>query len=417
MSVFFLKALGAIGALCFALFAKKVLPIDVVADVFLAYSIVNILSVAYRFGSEAALLKVIPLLNERKDYQSIRYYAVLSCRKVFYIFIVCVTICVISGVFFSISYTYYYSITLALLWSLLYVLGNIFQSINRPVLAIFCMNISLPFVFCLSLTAYYFNFISIAREIFLLTGLCLLIFLLAAIRVYIQVIPTVIGDRSEIQCSEDYTYISRNTFLGSVSQQVIQWFTPLIAGVYLEPEASSAYFFSQRVAFSVGFLLVVANFKILPYVSLAVAKGNIYLAVLELKKANFIVALLGLICLIVIGFSAGVILDFAGYRADGLEKVLIVLLGAQLFNVLTGSISNLLNMVGLSKYGMFAIVISSLVNVGSCVLLINFWGEIGLAVSVVISVAVLNVTQVIILYWKEKILFSPFLIGGKGLAR
>ena len=95
---------------------------------------------------------------------------------------------------------------------------------------------------------------------------------------------------------------------------------------------------------------------------------------------------------------------------EGAALLRILVLG-QFFNVLSGSVGNVLNMAGFEKDLRNAVAMSAVVAIGGCLVLSPIYGSLGAAFAIAISVICRNF--ICVYYVNLRLGFNPLKMFGK----
>lgn len=402
-----LRVFAAFSSLLVAFASQDIFSGTALRNFVLFYSIVNLASVFYRFGSESVFVKYLNLksfsLNDRwlltKTLNLIKLMSLLGGLLGLLMY------------FLTFDYIYIFIVFASFLFSVVYIFGQFFFMKGRKVVSVVLMNLSLPISIVLGF-AVFLGFEE--SEIYFYSTI--LFSLLINMIVSGVLIKKTLGSiclGPSVDVRRDIKKIERSAFVSSFSQQVIGWGSPMIAALYVADDELGVYFVLQRLAFSLGFILVLGNFYILPKLSSIFIYEGVESVFEHMKKYNSICFYFGS----VIAFSLILVLFFYGdiffsWNREYILVVSLLLLSSQIFNLLSGSSANFLNISGYPVYVMWIVFTSAMIGLVLSLILCGYyaWGSMGLAVSVFISVVILNVMQTMVIYMKTGYLYTSILV-------
>ncbi len=411
--VFILKALGALGSLLFAFLVSLYATEELSSKLFQYFSVISLIGVGIRYGSEVAILKIVsPIVceddNRKLDILMFSFLISISLSVVFFI----VSFVLLnSALDFSFSEVFACNLV-SITWSFFYILGNFLQSAGDRINPIILMNLILPVAFLSSFSVTLsegFDSLTILWIAFLFVavfgGGCVFNALNRLRKLFFVGTGSWVGFKNK-DWYPDYMKVSKNTFLGGFSQQIIQWLSPLIAAFYFSDKIVSDYFLLHRVIFAVGFFLVVANFQIFPVISRMIALGELGNAAIYASRRNRIVFLVGGIYILFISFFGVELLALIGKDIDLGGWVIAWLSVGQIFNLLSGSVPGLLNFSGNSDVVRNGNIMSAIICVFFGIIFSDIFGIFGLSFSVGMGVVFLNVYQIYICHKRVDIFYT-----------
>lgn len=187
----------------------------------------------------------------------------------------------------------------------------------------------------------------------------------------------------------------------------VNWAGILIVGILVADAADSALFgVAQRVANLVNFLLIGVNVVVTPRFARFWREKKIdKIRDVALKSTAAIsVAALPIVCVLVIFPKTFLGLFKPGY-VDA-APLLVILVLSQFFNVLTGSVNQLLSMCEMEHDLRNIVVLSGFASLLLTALFTLFWGVMGAAVASAISLLLQNLAAVFVV--RKKLGFSMF---------
>jgi O-antigen/teichoic acid export membrane protein len=412
--VFAAKFFGAISSVLFAFLVVELMDVNNSAELFLHFSIINILFVAIRFGSEAGLLKFLPPLFVSQRDEEISWYAFVVFKRISIGALLAGVVIWAANFFLDKNISLYATIIISFTYAAYYVLGALWHLKGRNLIAVFIMNCIFPSVMIFSvLLGFWLDALYV--EHILKTSAILNFFSLVVILIY-TVCSLNLKKTNVVPLENDtneFNLISINSFKGTLAQQTIQWGTPVIAGIYLTAEASSDFFLIQRVAFSIGFILVVTNFIMMPRFSIILSDSGICPALEHAQKYNFYSAIAGILVVIIFSGIGFIGKNYFGYLETGTLLCFIIMLFGQATNICTGSIANILNNTGGSDVVKNVVISAASLNILLTYIFVQSLGPFALAMSISCSLLFLNVSQVYMFFRRSGYLYTPFFIRSR----
>ncbi|QHS23467.1 oligosaccharide flippase family protein [Virgibacillus sp. MSP4-1] len=173
-----------------------------------------------------------------------------------------------------------------------------------------------------------------------------------------------------------------------------------LMGIYLTSDAIGIFRASQQTTILVSFILVSVNMVFAPTISNLYSKNKLAdLKAFYAKTTKWTFVLGGYISALVM-LNSDLILNLFGQEFTQWNMVLIVLAFGQLVNASTGSSGYLLLMTNNQRY-MILLTLTQVVSVIILSLLtVNVWGIYGIAVSVAAGIIILNILQLLYVWWK-----------------
>lgn len=319
---------------------------------FIGITILNILSVVSRFGSDAYLIKNVSHYNtlNRRDvcFQQISRILALS------LILSAIFALAISSLAGPIARTVFHkerlTTVLESMSPLLVVLtaGLVMsyglQGFKRIVPAVAVQNLFTPFLATVFSIILISHFRTVGAVMAYGTGLTGgMLFAWAQLRRERNRSISSAGSRFDWR---KFFKETRPFFLLSVVNQLIAWLPILLVGIYLPPQDVSMLQVTLRIAMLVSFVLLAANSIVAPKVAELSATGDIATMRSVLERVTFsITAIAAPIVVILIAFP-GLILNLFGHEFIAAATILRVLVVAQFINIASGPVFNVLIMAG-----------------------------------------------------------------------
>lgn len=187
----------------------------------------------------------------------------------------------------------------------------------------------------------------------------------------------------------------------------VNWAGILIVGILVEDAAESALFgVAQRVANLVNFLLIGVNVVVTPRFARFWREQKLdKIRDVALKSTAAIsLAALPIVCVLVFFPRTFLALFKPGY-VDA-APLLVILVLSQFFNVLTGSVNQLLSMCEMEHDLRNIVVLSGLASILLTAVFTALWGVTGAALAAAISLLIQNLAAVFVV--RKKLGFSMF---------
>ena len=186
----------------------------------------------------------------------------------------------------------------------------------------------------------------------------------------------------------------------------VNWAGLLIVGAMVDESEVALFAVALRVANVVNFLLIGVNVVVTPKFARFWRDGRVdRIKDLALKSTAAISILAVPIVLVLVLFPK----EFLGFFKEGYEAaapLLVILVLSQFFNVITGSVNQLLSMCEMEHDLRNIVVLSGMVSLSLTLVLTFTWGVQGAAYACAISLLVQNVAAVFMV--RQKLGFSMF---------
>ena len=187
---------------------------------------------------------------------------------------------------------------------------------------------------------------------------------------------------------------ARPNWVITLMSQTLQWFGPIMIGVWLLAEDVAYFSVAQRIAMLTSFILMAINLVVAPKFAAFKAVEDM----LNIRKtALFSVRLLLISALPIITFMLAFPSFLMGLFGDEFKEgalILQVLVLGQAVNVITGSVGYLLMMSGNERDLRFVTIFSGITVVTLTCILTPLYGALGTAVATAFSLAMQNLMAV-----------------------
>ncbi|MFI8622095.1 oligosaccharide flippase family protein [Marinomonas sp. NPDC078689] len=389
-SSFFLKILGSfLGFFSTILIARKLGATDS-GYYFFSFSIVMIISTISRFGLDHTLLKMIGAQFGlgRSVSNSILTFSLVAS------FILSVTICIFIYVFLSWDYAFrmlgsekiFYikeMLPASILLALLTIVGISFQGERKHFLGLAFLNVIPPFTLISLIFLFYNDEVSVAyfyeTSLALSLTLALLLWFKSSNkfdfdkRVYKEVLNSCLP-----------------MWVVAFSSILVQWFSPLIIGVFETPDKVAFLLAAQRTSLLISFLLTAVNVIVAPrFAKYYKEKDFTSLENLFSVSTRFLLLISIPLIFLVVVFSQN-IMGLFGESFKDWSILLIILSIGQFINLVTGSVGYLLTMTGNERVFRNIILCTSPIYLILTTIMSFYYGVIGSAISTAFFVALQN---------------------------
>lgn len=200
-----------------------------------------------------------------------------------------------------------------------------------------------------------------------------------------------------------FNFIEKDSFITSLPDYFIidavfyltQWGGVVLLGLFVDSAAVGSFTLAHRLAFTVNFILTVFDSIVAPKFSYFYEKKNfdeLKLLAIKTTKCMFFISLpIFMLMLLFPRFA----LNFLGKGAENGVIALIILAFAQFINVATGPVVFILSMTQHQKTLKKILIISSVLGTFCYLVMVPLWGINGAAFSILITMAVQNITALI----------------------
>lgn len=375
------------------------------------YLLVNICLV----GGDTLLTRNIPLYNSRGNYKNMKGVIIFGALAAIIgsLLVASVSEIVIdlSGTLkFDTSFNWFFlSLSSLLLLSLSRILQAILQGSNKIALSQLPEKIIRPtLVIIFALIFFYsqkkvsfnelvwFNLIAIGTS----AGICFIL--------YKRNVGSSLKGLRPLYEFKNWAYASSGFFLLGVLYILNSRIDIFLLGLFRGNEEVGIYNIVLKVSEMISFGLVIVNFILAPVIARLYANGEMIQLQVVIKKSAQVILLLSLPLFLGIFFFRENILAFFGVDLLNGSKALAVLCFGQLINVLCGSVGTVLIMTGHQKFSVYALVVSTVVNISLNILLTPRYGVEGTAIATAGSLVLWNLLMYLFVRKKVKIFPTAF---------
>ena len=385
---FVLKVLGALFQFIMTLVISRKLGAASAGLFFLALTIVNILAVVARFGSDNYLVKKVSELNAIGDTGLCIDYI----DKVLWIVLIASSICAVCLWVFSplLSVHLFHKPQLknVLEWMSLLVIALstamtmsfALQGFKKIMHSVTIQNVITPLgiiVFTIVLIPFYgINGAIFAYGLSLMSALTYAWFTLSVVRKKFAK-----TDRRETLEWKTIWSESRSFYVISIMNQVIAWTPLLLSGVFLESADVGIYQGAYRTAFLVSFMQLAMTSIIAPKLAEFRSLGKYKLLEETTAKFTFIALLASLPVVVTLLLFSDEILKIFGHEYVGGSEAIKILVIGQFINIFVGPVMLLLSMTGHVDTARKVVIVSAIVAVTMSLFFIPMFGLIGTAIA------------------------------------
>ncbi len=177
-----------------------------------------------------------------------------------------------------------------------------------------------------------------------------------------------------------------------------------ILGIYSTEDEVALYGASQRLMKITAMTLIVMNEVVSPIIVELNTKKQYFKMQKILQNLAFVAIIPALLTLFIfLSFGQEVMSIVYGEYYGGGALLLVILSIGQLFNAFTGSCGLTLGMTGHHDWVMYSSIVTGLIAVVGCLLVVQDYGVEGIATVMAASLAMQNITMLIIVRYKYNI--------------
>lgn len=363
---------------------------------FTSFSLVMLWGLIGTLGFCDTILRIRPQLMARKNHKqadSLVLFGLIVISLSSFIIAGCVSLFLHYEGTLTGSALYYLCACISAI-SVIQYTGYVFQAKGKSLLSVIIINISYPFVFSIvTLCLVLLNIKTTAEDliqILFLSILSSLIFCMVLWKKYILTSSYVYLYLKRVNYK--YVFITLLSFLLIlICNTIIQWITPIISRLYVSNTDVALIAVCLRVGLVISFFLISLNVVFAPSFSRLYTEGRSAELTSMVRQSTRLMVLLSLPGIVLLIIFPGYILSIFGRGYAGAGLVLQIICIGQLINVLTGSVAFLLTMTGNEKLFRNIIIFNTVVMVINLNLLGKYFGIVGIATAVAISVILQNI--------------------------
>lgn len=390
-TIFALVAKGnsAIISFIFSLVVANYFPAEIAGSIFLYLTIILILSTIFKLGAEISIVKK----NSHLEVSNIqlRYSNNLSIAfnsAVF--FIVCISFLYLTDCFFDVLKFDFYEVFVIVLCGFVHTLTTViaydFQSRKSTYLFNFINSGILPLF--LVFVIWIFSFKNASHLIIagvLSSFLFTIGFYLVIFRKEFKYIRSGINIHPLTNLKESLR------FLPITSLSILTtWLTQLYVAYYLSDTDVAVMSVTQRVSMLLGFIVIAVNSIAAPNYAISFAKNKLSDVKVAYYNSVKMCVVFGFIPSLVVIFFPKQILVLFGSEYAAYSTLLLIFSIGQIFNIVTGSVGQLLQMTGKENKSLLSMIVAFFTNFILLFVLVEPFGLIGAALSYSIAYSIQN---------------------------
>ncbi|MFL1484445.1 lipopolysaccharide biosynthesis protein [Marinobacter sp. LN3S78] len=422
VSTFICRAITAFSSVILVVLLGRRYGLDAVGFFATVQSLYLGFSVLTRFGVNNSLIYYV---GRNKNSKNISYYLFLS------VVTACIFSLVLSGIIFSFGellvekILVFADLELALnlalfapLFTMTFVLSGFLKAVRKPVSAVFLENGGIAIVMIIFTLA---NLeLGLLLEIEWLYALSvLLIFMVGMVQVglYLRTEKFEKATTDEAKSGVGaYLRTSSSYFVISLANFCQNSAVFIIAAYLLSESEVGLFKVAHQIALTLSFILVVTNAVFPPKFAELFRKGDFGNLISLAKMSCVIGFVFALPVLLMIIMFPDYILGMIGEEFKDAQILLIVLVGAQSVNVITGNVNFLLSMTGHERIMRNIVLTTSSIGIICFSFLTLFVGVVGAAIGLSMMIVAQNLIAVIFVrkILSKKIMIDRFVLDRRG---
>lgn len=417
---FILKALGAVCQFMMTVVISRQLGAAAAGVFFLGVTIINMLSVAARFGTDNYLVKKVSELNARGEFGICWMYIDTVLKGVMLVSgLAALGLWFLSPVLSvrlfgkpELQEVLQWMSVLVVLLSTGLVISFALQGYKKILESVSIQNVITPLLTTLGSLVLIQTY-HVKGAIFAF-GVGLLVTVLYAWSILSrQRAASFVEFRPKTISWKNVWSESKSFYLLSVMNQAIAWTPLLVLGVFSDSGQVGIFQATNRTAFLVAFVLVASNSIIAPKIAELDSLGQRKLLQETVQNYTFLLSMASLpVVLLFLFFSRQILALFGSDYVSG-GNVLQILVAGQFVNVVAGPVLFLLAMTGYVSAAGRVVVLSAVASLALSLVLIPFWGILGAGLATTSTMVLQNVLAAVEV--KRKLGFvnvpKPILLG------
>ncbi|WP_341217768.1 lipopolysaccharide biosynthesis protein [Neptunomonas phycophila] len=359
--------------------------VDDAGKIFWGISTAAILVTINNFGCGNLVVRTVSVLSQTKDQLRTEMSKIFFAPYVGLILVFTISL----FLYYSKSDPFYFPFFVYVpFMALITMFSYVLQGSGHRFLALAFLTMFVPLVssFIVFFDSSYFPLLRLLSVVFIF--LCILV----ALHKYEFSWMVILIPRFDVKIFLSSVFLLFSSFSAVFIQNGGQFFL----GLYGSVEEVAFFNLAMKLSMICSFVLIGANFYLSPKFAVLYKKGNIGKLCSFYRLGMFLSFLPSLVfCVILYHFSSD-ILKLFGDNYSGAIPLLEVLIISQLVNSLTGSSSQLANMIGGEKHLMLIMVASLFFCVVTCFAFYNMYGLVGIAWSITLTIIVQNLSVFIL---------------------
>ena len=198
-------------------------------------------------------------------------------------------------------------------------------------------------------------------------------------------------------------------FIVSLSGVIFASSDIVLLGLLSNPNDLGLFTVAAQITLILSFFLKVINSAVAPKIAGLYHQGKLKELGVMMRWISSLLSFIGILCFLVIVFCGKIILGFWGADFEEAYPILLILGFGQLINISTGAVGQLLIMTGhektQSRLSSFFIMLNLILGY----FLIKGWGGEGAAFATAATIALINLTRVILVKHKTGIIVFPWI--------
>jgi O-antigen/teichoic acid export membrane protein len=278
-------------------------------------------------------------------------------------------------------------------FALCQLLAFAFQGLHKPVISIILQNISNQVLVMLSLiiaSTYILNLTAVSVAI-IFTCAAFITTCIGLIKWFYNRNLSVIADYSH---TSELIVSAKSLFLVMLMGMLVQYSGQMISGIYLTATDVAHFSVAQRISMLTSFVLIAVNLVAAPRFAASAKLGKTE----ELRTTSLfcsrIMIIMATPVVVFMFFFAEFLMGLFGGEYIQEAHLLKILIVGQFINVITGSVSYLLNMTGHEKDMRNVVFFSGPLALGLGLFLTPLYGTTGAAIATAIALASQNLIAV-----------------------
>ena len=412
VQLFLLQCISLVLVFCSNYVLIKVVGVDAYGQYVYLFNFIYLLVNFCIVGGDTLLTRNIPLYNSRGNYKSLKgviiFGSLAAILGSFLAASVSEIVIDLSGTLkFDTSFNWFFlALSSLILLSLSRILQAILQGSNKIVLSQLAEKIIKPsLVIIFALVIFYSQRKVSFNELVWVNLVAIGISAGISFILYKRNVGSSLKSLKPSYEFKTWVYSSSGFFLLGVLYILNSRIDIFLLGLLRGNEEVGIYNIVLKISEVISFGLVIINFVLAPVIAKLYATGEMVQLQVLIKKSAQMILLLSLPLVLLIFFFRENLLSFFGVDLLNGNKALAILCIGQLINVLCGSVGTVLIMTGHQKFSVYALVVSTVVNIILNILLTPRYGVVGTAIATAGSLMMWN----LLMYWfvRKKVKIFP----------
>ena len=390
---FLVRALGALSAFLMSVIVARTLTIEEAGYFFMLFTLVSVMIPFNQLGSSIASLRFIGKAHSEDDSLEVDSIANTTTMVVMFVSVFSALILWLSSDFVASSIWHKPAMVplleagsvIIVFSSLCMLIAHHFQAVQKTLVSALIMSVIIP----MSLSAWVFvSEPESAHEVVIFFQVVSIITLLVSLILW----RVLVGKRR--LAFYDLKPLLSSCFpiwLVSIMAILTTWGGQFIAGIWVSSAEVAVFAVAQRTALLVSFILIAVNMVLSPRFAALYASGHIGELHQLASKATRWMSFIAIPVAIIVFLKNELIMSLFGLNFRDGGGLLCILAGAQLVNVVTGLVAQLLNMSGHELDMLRVTSISFPISIFLGFILTPIYGITGTAIATAIGVSAQNI--------------------------